>query len=558
MKSKLAFLFILVSLGTLQAQDITTPYYIHNQGETGYMTQLSDVATKYTLRLRSHAANGTSFYFGQGNLGATQLLQSANSTGATAYTLSLNPFGGKVGVGTANPSSKFDVIGQDVTFFSIATENTFYMGRNQYEHFEMKMGDHHGHLDLIQDVDGNSSHIFYIRNRALGTSPDNDIRFQTASKDRMTIKTNGNIGIGTHIPSEKLEINGGTITTMVLGTGMNQANSQTGIDFKHRYGPTFSNGEILSFIRSLRFGADGKGSLVFGTSGTLGVHAIERMRIDQNGNVGIGTTLPQRKLSIIDGTNNAKLRLGYDDDFYMDYGNNSISMNRISNSQGVLTIETQGSYASSGGHIVLNPVSGRNVGIGVNPDHAKLEIKQTANLEALRIDGASGAFALVVQGGTTNTTHLRSGLTIGQNYFVAPPSDGMIVQGNVGIGTTNPGTYKLAVEGKIGARSVKVTTASWADYVFAPTYHLMSLPETEAYIQENQHLPNIPSAAEVKQNGFHLEEMDAKLLAKIEELTLYAIAQEKEIKTLKEEKERSRILLESMEARLQRIEAKAK
>ena len=52
--------------------------------------------------------------------------------------------------------------------------------------------------------------------------------------------------------------------------------------------------------------------------------------------------------------------------------------------------------------------------------------------------------------------------------------------------------------------------------------------------------------------------MDAKLLAKIEELTLYAIAQEKEIKTLKEEKERSRILLESMEARLQRIEAKAK
>ncbi len=181
-----------------------------------------------------------------------------------------------------------------------------------------------------------------------------------------------------------------------------------------------------------------------------------------------------------------------------------------------------------------------NVGIGVKPDHAKLEIKQTANLEALRIDGASGAFAMVVKGGSTNTTHLRSGLTIGQNYFVAPPANGAIIQGNVGIGTTTPGTYKLAVEGKIGARSVKVTTASWADYVFAPSYALMSLPETEAYIKENQHLPNIPSAAEVKENGFHLEEMDAKLLAKIEELTLHLIAQEKrlaaqqaEIQTLK-------------------------
>jgi hypothetical protein len=111
--------------------------------------------------------------------------------------------------------------------------------------------------------------------------------------------------------------------------------------------------------------------------------------------------------------------------------------------------------------------------------------------------------------------------------------------GNIGIGTTNPGTYKLAVEGQIGARSVKVTQAAWADYVFAPSYQLMPLNEVEAYITQNQHLPNVPSAKEVEENGFVLEEMDAKLMEKIEELTLYVIEQQKEINALKEELKRN-------------------
>lgn len=172
------------------------------------------------------------------------------------------------------------------------------------------------------------------------------------------------------------------------------------------------------------------------------------------------------------------------------------------------------------------------VGIGVNPTNAKLEIKEITNTEALRVDGAGGAFAFVVKGGGINTTHLRSGLTVGQNYFLTPPLDGMIVQGNVGIGTTDPGIYKLAVEGRIGARSIKVTSASWADFVFDEAYSLMSLSKVEAYIESNKHLPEIPSAEQVKENGFVLEEMDALLLQKIEELTLHLIAQEKKISKL--------------------------
>lgn len=96
--------------------------------------------------------------------------------------------------------------------------------------------------------------------------------------------------------------------------------------------------------------------------------------------------------------------------------------------------------------------------------------------------------------------------------------------GNVGIGTTSPGTYKLAVEGTIGARKVKVTQqATWADFVFQDDYELRTLPDLEKYIQQYKHLPDIPSAKEVETNGIDLGEMNTKLLQKVEELSLYII-----------------------------------
>src|SRR5690606_16241100 len=104
--------------------------------------------------------------------------------------------------------------------------------------------------------------------------------------------------------------------------------------------------------------------------------------------------------------------------------------------------------------------------------------------------------------------------------------------GNVGIGTTNPGAYKLAVEGTIGARKVKVTQSAWADFVFHPGYQLPPLYEIENYIKANRHLPGIPTAAEVEKEGLDLGEMDKKLLQKVEEQTLYLIELSKRIDTL--------------------------
>ncbi|NAY93418.1 hypothetical protein GTQ34_16020 [Muricauda sp. JGD-17] len=117
---------------------------------------------------------------------------------------------------------------------------------------------------------------------------------------------------------------------------------------------------------------------------------------------------------------------------------------------------------------------------------------------------------------------------------------------NLGIGTFNTSSYKLAVNGKIRANEIKVETG-WADYVFANEYSLPTLLEVEQHIKEKGHLINIPSAEEVEQNGIHLGEMNKLLLEKIEELTLYAIQQQKELQELQE-------VNRKLEERLQKLE----
>jgi len=107
--------------------------------------------------------------------------------------------------------------------------------------------------------------------------------------------------------------------------------------------------------------------------------------------------------------------------------------------------------------------------------------------------------------------------------------------GKVAVNTeTLPAGFEFAVDGKIVTKEVKVTLSGWADFVFEKDYQLPTLKEVEKHIKEKGHLPSIPSAKEVeKDGGFSLGEMNKILLQKIEELTLYTIKQEKEIKELK-------------------------
>ncbi len=111
--------------------------------------------------------------------------------------------------------------------------------------------------------------------------------------------------------------------------------------------------------------------------------------------------------------------------------------------------------------------------------------------------------------------------------------------GNVLIGkTSQTGTrYKLDVEGPIRAHEIVVNTTG-ADFVFDPAYKLRPLSELETFIRTNKHLPDIAPAKEMQENGVSAGEMQAKLLQKVEELTLYVIEKDKEIVTLKAENQK--------------------
>jgi len=120
-------------------------------------------------------------------------------------------------------------------------------------------------------------------------------------------------------------------------------------------------------------------------------------------------------------------------------------------------------------------------------------------------------------------------------YFKGHSADksGYIIftqNGHVGIGTLDA-THRLNVKGTIRAEEIIVETFG-ADFVFESDYRLKPLSEVKVHIEENKHLPDIPSAAQMQENGVGISELSTKLLQKVEELTLYAIQQNEMIEKL--------------------------
>lgn len=207
------------------------------------------------------------------------------------------------------------------------------------------------------------------------------------------------------------------------------------------------------------------------------------------------------------------------------------------------------------GNIYYN---GGNVGIGTtNPAYpldlaGALRVKSAVAgtwslIDLEKNNDTGGALVRYLPAGavaTPTNRYFYAGVSGATNRFdiftydgtsLSPAYVSILNTGNVGIGTSNPNPqYALAVNGVIGAKEVIVTLSGWSDYVLRPDYRLRPLSEVNAYIKEHGHLPDIPSEAEVKSKGVSVGDMQARLLAKIEELTLHMIRLEGQNRELKE------------------------
>ena len=206
--------------------------------------------------------------------------------------------------------------------------------------------------------------------------------------------------------------------------------------------------------------------------------------------------------------------------------------------------------------IVLLENEGK-VGIGTINPASKLEVNGNISLARTKkikfletVGGGDRAYIGSTNGENGDYNSLVFGVSTGNEAMRIKDN------GNIGIGTRDPKGFKLGVNGKIAATEVKVTLYNnWADFVFYKDYNLPTLEEVANHIAEKGHLKDIPSASEVAKNGIFLGEMDAKLLQKIEELTLYTIQQEKEIQRLTKENHETKKLANQLLELTKRLEA---
>lgn len=156
--------------------------------------------------------------------------------------------------------------------------------------------------------------------------------------------------------------------------------------------------------------------------------------------------------------------------------------------------------------------------------NSSLVVKGTAITNQISSDDALINKNLIVNGAAS----INNAILLGTLMFGGTSKSIINSDGTICIGCTDSKGYKLGVNGSVAAKSVDVRVDLWSDYVFDKDFKLKSLDEVEKHIAQYKHLPDVPSEADMKANGLNVAKMDAVLLQKIEENTLYIIDLQKQ------------------------------
>jgi hypothetical protein len=441
---------------------------------------------------------------------------------------------GNVGVGITNPASKL-VVAADANFGADAWPS--------------------GQLRIVGATNSNKF-------LSLGFSTADNFGFVQAGEDASGYRNfiinpsgHGSVGIGTIAPISRLDVSETGLGSVVWPIAVtnpdnNNANnnnpSGTGSGIKFKMSNPGEPSKWAGIAGVSESGWANTVGLAFYT-GTTGQQ--ERMRISNAGNVGIGTINPQAKLEIKSGFDTEVLRFGYGT---TDYHTVVTSFNGTYPESNYLGFDVE--HTSSDIRRVLTLRGNGHVGIGNDNPAATLQVGDGTASKGIYIKGTKSD---IIQEGAN--------LNLGESTLQQNGSGGLTAwtynggwqsrlfihgsSGKIGIGTTNPQEL-LSVNGSILAKKVRVSinSADWPDYVFAPSYRLRPLSEVENYINKYSHLPEVTPAATIEKNGVDLGASQAELLKKVEELTLYAISQEKRTneqeKTIKQQAEKLKQLEE--------------
>ncbi len=449
---------------------------------------------------------------------------------------------GNVGIGTDNPIEQLTttsnaLIGKG-TYPAIFVRDRWWWSGLLYR-TETPWGDEDSYVITLPQM-GTENRPFVIQSKTT--------QGKGAGTPLMLIESyTGNVGIGTTSPDYKLEIVGDIRAGKVIaGDGASPGGyALSGVGNGSGYqGGVYAEGDMVDFYAGSQDGVS-----IFTGRVEIGD------RLDVNGRVAMSD------FRLVTGAANGYVL--------------------TSDGSGVGTWQalSSGLWSQSGSNIYYN--SG-NVGIGTDDPDGKLNINGSTRIGCITDDdGSTPGYGdyLYFSGGddwsgwtsdnsdpiwmarynsASDASQLR--INVGDSpsasdkiEFGTTSQSGewtpaMVVRadGNVGIGTTEPQS-KLAVNGTITAREVIVTIDGWPDFVFSDNHKLMSLNKLEKHIKKEKSLPGIPTEIEVLKDGVKVGDMQAKLLEKVEELTLYVINQNKEISELKKENKELKRLISTLE-----------